>query len=433
MHATKARLPDRQTAGAEPAQLVGERPQVRQSGALAGLLLCLVLVAGLGSMPVLSQTAEPGLHQQPAGSAPSAGAEAWQATVAAAAGQRVYFHTWGGSTQVNRYLRWAARELQQRYDIDLQQVRVGDISESVTRLLNEQRSGSERSAVDLIWLNGENFHALKEAELLLGELSERVPNAALIHPELPHEYDFGIATDDHELPWGIAQFHLLADTERLPRVAETDQLNPTQLLQLAADYPGEISYPRPPDFHGTTFLKQLALALSDDRGAFTQPADSQDVAATLAPLWEYLDQLHPLLWRDGQAFMGSAAEQQQYLTDERLRLALSFNPGELPAGQLRRQFTDTTTTVLLGDGAITNTHNLAIPKYSEARAAALVTLNFLLSEEAQKRKADPEHWGDPPVMQTPAQQELAVPFPVWEEPHVSWHQTIQQAWRERYE
>ena len=39
----------------------------------------------------------------------------WQETVNKARGQTVYFNAWGGSQEINAYLRWANKQLQAEY------------------------------------------------------------------------------------------------------------------------------------------------------------------------------------------------------------------------------------------------------------------------------------------------------------------------------
>lgn len=360
--------------------------------------------------------------------------EAWQQQLEAARGQTVYFHAWGGSAEANRYLRWAASELRDDYGIRLRHVRVADISEAVTRILAESRDSSASSAIDLLWVNGKNFHALKSAEALLGDLSSRVPNSELINPELPYEMDFGVAVDDFELPWGMGQFHLFYDTNNSPELSGDGYLTPASLLEFARANPGQISYPLPPDFHGTTFLKQLLIALTDEDSRLQEPFDAESGEPLLNTLFSYLDELHPLLWREGESFMSSAAEQQRRFADGRLKLALSFNPGELEAARNKGSLPASTRAASLGPKAITNSHYLAVPRNAQARPAALVVINFLLSPEAQQRKVDSEHWGDPPVLKPRhLEQAPTLQFTPASEPHVSWNRAIEQAWRERYE
>ena len=43
----------------------------------------------------------------------------WQQVTEKAKGQTVYFHAWGGSQEINNYLRWADKQLQSQYGVTL--------------------------------------------------------------------------------------------------------------------------------------------------------------------------------------------------------------------------------------------------------------------------------------------------------------------------
>lgn len=341
--------------------------------------------------------------------------------------QQVYFHAWGGSDEVNQYLRWAQQQLATE-QVELVHVKVADISETVALLLREQQQSTRRSAVDLLWLNGENFHVLKAAGALRGELSSAVPNSALLDPELGWQDDFGIATDDFELPWGVGQFHLL-----LRGQAELTTMTPAQLLVYAGNNPGRLSYPKPPEFHGTTFLKLLLLELNSHAEALYKAPQPANQAQLLAPLWAYLDQLHPLLWRAGREFPVSAAQQQQLLAQGVLDNAVSFNPAELINAQLAQRLPANIGVLLIGEQAITNSHYLAIPSSAANTEGALRVINFLLSEPAQLHKQSADGWGDAAVIRLPSATTQPPRFPAQAEPHVGWVQILEQQWLERYQ
>lgn len=337
----------------------------------------------------------------------------------------VYFYAWGGSSEVNNYLRWAAEELKARDNIELIHVKVGDISEAVARLLNEDRNAS---AIDLLWINGENFHALKAAGKLLGKLPERVENASKINPDLNWQTDFGVPVDGYELPWGVGQFHLLVRENTLPV-----QPDPAQLLSYAQQHPGRLSYPKPPEFHGTTFLKSLLISLNNQDERLYSSPDAQTAKELLAPLWRYLDQLHPLLWRQGRDFPGSAVVQQQLLANGQLDMAVSFNPQELTVAHRQQRLPPSIVATTIGQSAITNSHYLAVPAASPHKDQALAVINFLLSEPAQRKKMDPMGWGDPPVIRLNAGKHAPDLFPAQSEPHLDWLRLIEQQWLERYQ
>jgi putative thiamine transport system substrate-binding protein len=347
----------------------------------------------------------------------------WQQTLNAAKGQSVYFYAWGGSKAVNEYLRWATREIAQQYGIRLIHVKVTDPSEPVSRLKAEN---GRTSAIDLMWVNGENFAYLKQRSFLLGNLWSAIPNAAFLAVDsLPITFDFGEPMDGFEVPWGIGQFNLIAESE----VFQTPQVSAQSLLDIAKKHPKTVTYPRPPEFHGTTFLKQLLVDLTDTDTRLYQLATEQAQEELLPVLWQYIDQLHPHLWQQGKAFPSSAAEQLLLYQQKILSMAVSFNPNqwlkekntqELSESSVRRYFTD---------GAITNSHNLAIPKSAPSSDAAKVVINFMLSEKAQQEKFTGV-WGDPSVITFLLDKKATMP--AHPELHSSWHVIIEDAWQQQY-
>nr|WP_158972921.1 ABC transporter substrate-binding protein [Paraglaciecola sp. L3A3] len=350
----------------------------------------------------------------------------WQQTLAAAKGQNVYFYAWGGSKPINDYLRWATREIARRYKIRLHHVKVADISEAVSRLKAE---GGNKSAIDLLWINGENFSYLKQQDLLLGQLWADIPNSVLLATQVfPLKNDFGVAIEGYEVPWGLGQFNLIANSDIFNN-SRTDNLTPADILAAAKQHPGRISYPRPPEFHGTTFLKQLLVALSNKDPRLYLQATLEAQSALLPLLWNYLDRLHPLTWQQGKAFPSSNTEQLSLFQQKQLVMAVSFNPNELAKEQHAKRIADSAQRLYFNDGAITNSHNLAIPKGSQSPEAAKVVIHFLLSELAQKQKLTGS-WGDPSVI-TPLLDDTSR-LPAQQELHSSWQQVIEDTWQQRY-
>lgn len=84
----------------------------------------------------------------------------WNTTLREARGQTVYFNAWGGDPQTNAFISWLSEEAQKRYGITVEQVKLSDTAEAVTRVVIEKTAGRNRnSSVDLIWINGPNFLA----------------------------------------------------------------------------------------------------------------------------------------------------------------------------------------------------------------------------------------------------------------------------------
>ena len=372
---------------------------------------------------------------------------AWAAVEKKARGQTVYFNAWAGSQNINAYVQWAGAEVQKRFGVTLSHVKITDTAEVVKRVRNEKAAGKlSAGSVDLVWINGENFLAMKREKLLWGPFAEQLPHFAWVdvRGKPTTTLDFSEPVEGLEAPWGMAQLTFFADRQRVPQPPRSM----AELLAFAQAHPGRVSYPRLPDFHGSTFVKQALLELNPGRRslALYQPVTPEALAKATAPLWQFLDALHPHLWRAGKQFPHNAAALRQMMADGELLLAFTFNPNEaaneitakrLPASVISYQF---------NSGTIGNTHFLAIPFNASAREGAQVVANFLLSPEAQARKADIDHWGDPTVLAleklAPADQALFTSakragqvektMPTLPEPHGSWVKPLALAWAQRY-
>lgn len=343
----------------------------------------------------------------------------------------VRFYAWAGSAEVNAYIEWAKHELAKDHAIDLKHIKVADISEAVTLLLAD--ATEQTSAVDLLWINGENFAALKQANKLVGNLQAKVPNSRLLRKDLAWQIDFGTPVEGFELPWGIAQLQLIVRDIHLRQKQAI--VSPEALLDLAKTHPERFSYPKPPSFHGTSWLKALAFQLAEHPEMLTLPATDARAKLVLAPLWRYLDKLHPHLWQQGREFPISAGRQRQLYNQGVLDNSITFNPNEVKALQVQHKLSADARSVSLGERALTNFHYLAIPASSQRKAAALKVINFFLSVKAQGEKARADGWADPSVVRlnggdSKAQHTLVANHP---EPHVSWNAVLEREWLARYQ
>jgi putative thiamine transport system substrate-binding protein len=379
--------------------------------------------------------------------APALRAQAgWPAIEAAARGQTVVFNAWGGSDRINAYLQWAAGELSHRHGVTLEHVKLADTAEFVRRIRAEKAAGRRPGSADLVWINGENFLAMKREGLLLTPAwAEQLPNFAFVDVagKPTTRIDFAEPVEGLESPWGMAQLTFFVDTARAPLPAPATLAG---LLDWARRHPGRFTYPRPPQFIGTTFLKQALAELNPDRSALARPHTAAAFAALSPALWRYLDQLHPLLWRGGKAFPASPGAMLQMLGDGELALSLTFNPNEPANAIAAKTLPASVAAFQLAGGTIGNTHFVAIPFNARAPAAAQVVANFLLSPEAQARKADLAVWGDPTVLAVdrlpaaerarfgggPVPGQVGAPAPVIPEPHASWVEPLEAEWLRRY-
>ncbi len=370
----------------------------------------------------------------------------WAATERAARGQTVYFNAWAGSERINAYLQWAATELQRQFGVKLQHVKISDAADVVKRVRAEKQAGRKdtEGTVDLVWINGENFAAMKRDGLLSAPFAQTLPNFQWVDTvgKPTTLVDFSVPTEGLEAPWGMAQLTFFADAQRLPKPPQSM----AELLVLARTQPGRITYPRPPNFHGTTFIKQALMEHAPDVKALAQPVTPAALEAQAAPLWRFLDALHPQLWRGGKQFPQNSAAVRQMMVDGELVMALTFNPNEAANEIAAKRLPVTVQSWQFAKGTIGNTHFVAIPYNAPSKAGAQVVANFLLSPAAQARKADIDVWGDPTVLDVarlpaaerarfqsaPRPGQVVRTAPALPEPHASWVDALEKEWTRRY-
>lgn len=331
------------------------------------------LLSGLALTPLLPRRAR---------------AAGWEATLDEARGQTVYFHAWGGDPKINAFLEWVGGQAQDRYGVGLVQVKLAATTDAVARVQAEQAAGIVTGgAVDLVWINGENFAAMKQAGLLYGPFAQGLPNWPLVDTagKPATMTDFTLPTEGFESPWAMAQLVFEYDAARV-------KVPPQTLVafeQWITDNPGRFTYPQPPDYLGVTFLKQLLYGLMKDASVLQSPVDEAAYPALTAPLWALLDRIHPALWRSGRAFPANEPALGQLLADGEVFIGFSFNPGrasaEIAAGNLARSVR----TFTLTGGTIGNASFVAIPFNAAHRAGAEVIANLLLEPEVQARAQDP--------------------------------------------
>ena len=380
--------------------------------------------------------------------APTLHATDFAQALQAARGQTVYFNAWGGAREINDYIAWAGEEVQRRYGVTLVHVKLTETSEAVARVVAEKQAGRDSGgSVDLIWINGENFRAMKEQDLLYGPFAQTLPSWRYVDTKGKPTtlVDFTIPTDGYESPWGMAQFVLFYDSARVPAPPRTLD----GLLAWAKDHQGRLTYPAPPNFTGSTFLKQVLYATTADPARLQQPVSADAFREAALPALAWLKTLRPHLWRGGATYPQTGPAQHQLLDDGEVDFSMAFNSAEASTLIAQGRLPATVRSFILDGGTIANTHFLAIPYNAAHKEGAMVVADFLLGPEAQARKQDPEVWGDPTVLDLaalePADRERFTKLalgpatlppekltPQLPEPHPSWMVLMEKAWAERF-
>lgn len=383
------------------------------------------------------------------GSASALDVANWEAVKEAARGQTVYFNAWGGAQNINDYIRWAGDEVEKKYGVAVKHRKLDDTANAVSAVVAAKAAGiNEGGEIDLIWINGENFANMKKQGLLLeAGWAQKLPNWQFVDwrnkPTILT--DFTEPTDGQESPWGMAKMVFFHDTARGLEMPDSF----AELVAWTEKNPGRFTYPSPPDFIGSSFLKQALTESVADPSVLLKPVVETEFETVTAPLFANLDRMHKNLWRGGNTFPKNKEAMRQLLADNEVDIAFAFSPAEASNAIANNELPDTVRSFVFSRGTLGNTHFVAIPYNAAAKEGALVFANFLISPEAQLRKQDPAIWGDPTVLDINALSEddqkafggldLGIATlkpeelgPTLNEPHATWMERLEKEWFKRY-
>lgn len=351
-------------------------PSIRQLVVGLGTVLFLIL-----SGPI--QAEENPLLEQP-----------FEEIVKQAQGTEVRWTMYGGWAHVNAWVdTYVAREMKARYDIDLTRVPM-DAGVFVNKLLNEKAAGKQTGTMDLLWINGENFKNAKEAGLLFGPFASRLPNVQQYVDPASVAYDFGYPVEGFEAPFGKAQFVFEYDAAAI-------EAPPQTLAALKAwiqAHPGRFTYPQPPDFTGSAFIRQVFYAVTGGHAPYIKGWDPDLFARQSPRLWAWLQEIEPELWQEGRTYPKDSATLDTLFARGEVAFGMSYHPPHAQNKILEGTYPKTVRTFALEDGSIYNIHYTAIPFNAPNKAGAMVLSNFLLSVDAQLSKYRPAAWGDFPAL-----------------------------------
>ena len=325
----------------------------------------------------------------PSPSVQAAGDAAFADLVRQAKGTEVKWFMWGGSTTINAWVDgYVAAAVKEKYGIVLKRV-PADAAVFVNKLLVEKQAGSSKGTMDLLWINGENFKNAMENGLLQGPISQLLPHFALVDPASV-EFDFGYPVKGYEVPYGRAQFVFEYDAAKLPQPPKTF----AELQEWIKKNPGKFTYPKPPDFTGSAFIRQLFYAVSGGHKPYMNGFNGELYATHSVKVWQYLNDIKPFLWQEGKNYPKDIAALDTLFERGEVLLNMSYHQAGAQGKILQGRYKNTVRTFVMEDGSIYNTHFTAVPFNAPNRAGALVVADFLLSPEAQLSKNIPANWGD---------------------------------------
>ncbi len=309
----------------------------------------------------------------------------WDAVVEAARGTTVTYYGYDGNEDLNTWVSELAETVLEKYDITLNYI----YDESaMTALTDSLAAGSTANdgAFDIGWVNGLNFKDNQELGGWFGPIDELLPNfEAYVDPENPLVYiDFAYDNEGYEAPFGFYELNIIKDDA----VAPGDLSSPEDFMELAMTYPGKFTYPSSENWVGAAFIRTIIYNTCDNYEDLmtVDPEDTDAIREIIQPALDYLIELNPYLWQEGQTFPADNDEMTQLFSNgeiyndvlyDQYGCGAKINSGVYPETAQSYIFENTTA----------NFSYWAIPYNSPNKAGALVVINEMLSPEQQALKS----------------------------------------------
>jgi len=321
----------------------------------------------------------------------------WNEVLESAKGTTVNFHMWSGDDRINTYIDdWIGSRMLSEHGVTLNRVPLSDTVEGINTILGERQAGRNTGgSVDALWVNGENFKTGKQADIWECGYNAVLPNNQYVNWDTAAiAFDYGTPVDDCETPYGFAQFAMIYDTKRVNNTPDSM----SSLLAWIKANPGKFTYPAPPDFTGSLFIRHLVFHVA---GGFDAKLLAFDQARfdVLAPkIWAILNDIEGSLWREGETYPASVAALHDLFANREIDITMTDVPGTAAGLVERGTFPGSTSTFVFEEGTLGNTSYIGIPNNAANSAGAKILANLLLSPEAQAEKANPAVWGYDPAI-----------------------------------
>ena len=300
----------------------------------------------------------------------------------------VNIYMWGGSKEINTFMDdIVIPAISKKENITLKRVPIVDIKDVVNKLIIEKQAGKKNGTIDVLWVNGENFKALKDAEVLEKNILAKIDNKNIIK-ESTTVKDFGETIDELEVPFGEAQFNFIYNTAK----GEIPFSNWMTLSQYVKNNPEKFTYPNTSNFTGSAFVRNIAIDILgyDEISKMT----TDELKANLNIVWNFLNEIEPYLWRKGETYPESEGKLDLLYSAGEVDITMGYTINKVNSKIESGDYPVTSKSFLLDKGTLFNNHYLAIPENSANKNAALKVINELVSPEIQLLKQDPKNWGD---------------------------------------
>lgn len=322
----------------------------------------------------------------------------WDKVLNKSKGSTVNFYGWGGSELVNSWIDTKLTPyVKQHYDINLNRVPM-NIDEILSLLNSEKTNKVENGAVDLIWINGENFASAKENGLLFGPFTDYLPNFNKYIDKNDDEikYDFATSIDGYESPYSKAQLVMIYDSEKITN----PPVSADALLDYVKQNKYRFTYEALPGFTGSAFVRNLLYEKVgyEKLSKLDKNITKNELKSIIEPGLEYMRELNKYLWQEGKTFPNTNEIVDSMFMDGTIDFSMSYDPYHVSSMIENGQYKNTVKSFVFDNGTIGNTNYVAIGFNSSNKEGAMCVADAILSVDMQSSKMSPKIWGTIPVL-----------------------------------
>lgn len=262
------------------------------------------------------------------------------------------------------------------------------------KLKNEKINEVTTGSADLLVMSKSGFKQLKDQGLLYGPFSNKLPNAAMNQAADSYEnanFD-GTTTDNMAVALGKNQLVLFYDEDKM-------EIPPQSLSEFKAyinSNPGKVALPSLDTQEGQAFVQTLAASLCDQKKLYEKSLKPAEMNAIFAPVANFLKEVKPNLYQQGQTPPASANEMDKLFKGGQISFSMSMDQNRAVTMTKEEKMPDGAKATVLSSGTTGMVYYGIIPFNSANKSGAMAVLNEWLSGEMQGDKYDSKNWGDLP-------------------------------------
>jgi putative spermidine/putrescine transport system substrate-binding protein len=283
------------------------------------------------------------------------------------------------------------------------------MNELLPKLKDEKLNEVAIGSADLLILTKKGFGQLKDAGVLYGPYSNKLPNVAMNQVSESYENAWldGKPMDDMAVQLGKNQLVLFFDEDQM----ETAPATLSELKQFIIANPGKFTFPSLDSAEGQAFVNTLAASLCDQKKLYEGKLDAKQQEALYAPVGAFLKEIRPYMWMQGKQLPKNVAELDRLFKEGQVSFSMSLDQNKAVSMIKEEKFPDGAKAYVLSSGTTGFGQYAVIPFNSANKSGAMSLINELLGGEMQGSKYNPKNWGnlpsvDPMKMEKTASSEI---------------------------